>query len=243
MKSFALFVIVLLGTYSVQAQNVIEKARKELEKSTGLPTGGSKSLSGDEIISGLKEALNVGTSNASNNASKLDGFYKNPLIKIPFPQDVAIVEKTARQLGLGKQADNFIRSMNRAAEDASKQAAPIFLSAIKSMTIQDGLGILKGHESAATDYLKSKTTAELTQQLTPIVKRAISKAQVAKYWKPVIKKYNKIPGVAKKNPNLESYITEKTIQGLFKLIAQEEAKIRKDPAARVSDLLKKVFSN
>jgi hypothetical protein len=241
MKTYILIALAAILSADIHAQNLLDKAKKELEKTTGTSNKGKNGLSNDEIISGLKEALNLGTSKASGNASKTDGFYKNPLIFIPFPPEVAMVEKKARQIGLGAQADSFIKSMNRAAESASKEAAPVFLNAIKQMTITDGLTILKGGETAATDFLKNKTTAELTAKFSPIVKKAIAQAQVTKYWKPVINGYNKIPGVTKRNPNLDQYITERTIQGLFKLIAQEETKIRKDPAARVSEILKRVF--
>ncbi len=238
MKTLVIFIFSLLAGNVLLSQNILDKAKEEIKKTVGNSGNG---LSNDDIITGLREALNQGSTKASGSASKIDGFFKNPAIKIPFPPEVAIVEKTARQLGLHKQTDAFVKSLNRAAEEASKEAAPILLSAIKSMTITDGLSILNGGETAATDYLKGKTSAELTARFTPIVKRAIAKAQVAKYWKPVVKKYNKIPGVQKKNPNLESYITEKTVQGLFKLIAQEEVNIRKDPAARATDILKRVF--
>jgi hypothetical protein len=241
MKILSIWMLTILISGSLFSQNILDKAKKELEKSAGNTGSSGKSLTNDEIIKGLKEALNVGASKASSTASRPDGFFKNPLIKIPFPPDVLMVERKARQLGLGSQADAFIKSMNRAAEEASKEAAPVFINAIKSMTIADGLSILKGKESAATDYLKTKTTAELTSRFSPIVKKAIAKAQVAKFWKPVITKYNRIPGVSKKNPDLDKYITEKTLQGLFTLVAQEEAKIRKDPASRVTDILKKVF--
>jgi hypothetical protein len=131
--------------------------------------------------------------------------------------------------------------MNRAAEEASKEAAPVFVQAIKTMTITDGINILRGGDNAATTYLKGRTSNELTTKFSPIVKKAIQKVELTKYWKPIITSYNKIPGVKKQNPDLDRYVTEKTLEGLFTLLAQEEAKIRKDPLAQVTDLLRRVF--
>lgn len=202
---------------------------------------GGTGLTNSEITNGLREALNVGTNNATGSASKLNGFLNNPLIKIPFPPEVKIVETKARQFGMGSQVDRFVSTMNRAAEEASKQAAPVFINAIKGMTITDGLSILQGGDNAATNFLQNKTSAELTSKFSPIVKAAMNKVELTKYWTPIINGYNKIPGVSKKNPNLEQYVTQKALEGLFKLIAQEETKIRKDPASRVTDILKKVF--
>lgn len=238
---FFLFLLITAGSCS-SAQNIFDRAKKEAEKRTGTSTGTSK-LSNDEIVRGLKEALTIGSSNAGSLASKVDGFYKNPLIRIPFPPEVRVVETKARQIGLGSQVDNFVMTLNRAAEEASKQAAPVFLNAIKGMTLTDGIGILRGGDNAATNFLKTRTSAELTAKFSPIVKAAIAKVGVTKYWNPVITGYNRIPGVDKKNPDLDKYVTERALAGLFTLLAQEEAKIRKDPAARVTDLLRKVFGN
>ncbi|MEO8150728.1 MAG: DUF4197 domain-containing protein [Bacteroidia bacterium] len=200
-----------------------------------------KGLSNDKIIEGLKEALSVGSKNAGASASKLDGFYKNPLIKIPFPKEVKDVEKMARQFGMSKQADKFIQSLNRAAEDAAKKAAPVFLDAITHMTINDGLTILQRGDNAATGYLKNSTTPKLTTEFSPIVKQSLSKTHVTQYWNDVAKVYNKVPFAKKMNPKLEEYVTQKAIEGLFILVGQEEAKIRKDPAAQVTNILQQVF--
>ncbi len=205
--------------------------------------GGTKPLTNDEVIHGLKEALNVGTNNSSSSASKVDGFYKNPLIFIPFPQEAEKVKNTCENLGMHKQVQDFEMSINRAAEEASKQAAPVFLEAIKKMSIADGFKILKGPDNAATQYLQNSTSSELTTKFTPIIKDAIQKVEVTKYWSPLVTAYDKIPGVQKVNPNLEQYITQRALQGLFALIANEEKKIRTDPMARVTDILKRVFGN
>ncbi len=200
-------------------------------------------LSNDEIIRGLKEALSVGSNNSAAKASKVDGYYKNPLIKIPFPKEAKQMESTLKSIGMSKQVDQFVKTLNRAAEDAAKKAAPIFVNAITKMTITDGLNILKGSNDAATQFLKRTTSTELKNEFMPVVKASINKVQVTKYWNPLVTNYNKVPFVTKMNPNLDDYVTQKAIEGLFTLVAQEEAKIRKDPSARVSDILKKVFGS
>ena len=207
--------------------------------------GGTKppALTNDEVIQGLREALSVGTNNSSGMASKVDGFYKNPSLFIPFPPDAQKVKDKMIQLGFKDRVDKFEMTLNRGAEEAAKGAAPIFLDAIKGMTIGDGFTILKGGDGAATQYLKDKTSLALHDKFTPVVKDALSKVELTKYWKPVIDTYNAIPLVEKQNPNLDEYVTQRATAGLFTLIAAEELKIRKDPIARVSDILKKVFGS
>lgn len=201
------------------------------------------SLTSPEVVSGLKEALSIGAKSAAQLASRVDGFYKNPLIFIPFPPQAQQMKSALEKIGLKSQVDRFVMTLNRAAEEAAKQAAPIFLSAIKGLTIQDGFKILKGPNNAATDYLRSKTTAQLTTAFKPVVKRAIEKVEVTKYWNPLVTQYNRIPFVQRVNPDLDAYVTERAIAGLFKLIANEEMKIRQNPASRVTDLLRKVFGS
>ncbi|MES2287893.1 MAG: DUF4197 domain-containing protein [Bacteroidota bacterium] len=213
-------------------------ADKALKDSKGT---GTNPLTNDEVISGLKDALTVGTNNSTGIASKLDGYYKNPKLFIPFPPEAKQVKDKMDALGMKPQTDKFVMTLNRAAEEAAKNAAPVFIAAVKGMSIGDGFGILKGADNAATQYLKDKTTAELKQKFTPIVKAAIDKVEVTKYWNPIITKYNKIPMVQKQNPDLTAYVTEKAMAGLFMLLAEEELKIRKDPMARVNDILKRVF--
>lgn len=211
----------------------------------GVVNGGSNqnpnNLSNADIIGGLKEALEIGAKNSSTKASAVDGFFKNPLIKIPFPPEAKKVETLAKQWGMTTQVNKFVLTMNRAAETAAKDAAPIFINAVKALTINDGLTILNGGDDAATKYLRGKTETDLTVKFKPVVKAAINKVQLTKYWNPIVTRYNKIPGVVKQNPNLDDYITGKAIDGLFKLIAIEEGKIRKDPMAQVTSLLQKVF--
>lgn len=217
-----------------------DDAKKDLNQ---FEKGGKKPLSNEEVVQGLREALNVGTNNSTASASKADGFYKNPLIFIPFPPEAQKVKNTVVDLGMQQQVNDFEMSLNRAAEEAAKTAAPVFLDAIKGMSIQDGFSILKGADNAATDYLKNRTSTDLTAKFTPIIKDAIQKVEVTKYWNPIITAYNKVPFVEKQNPNLEQYITARALEGLFKLIAEEEKKIRTNPLAQVTDILKRVFGN
>jgi hypothetical protein len=173
--------------------------------------------------------------------SATDGFFGNPEIKIPFPQDAKIIETKLRQVGLGSKVDEAILSINRAAEDAGKEAKPIFISAVKNMTVKDAVNIVKGGDNAATMYLKQSSTAELSTKFQPVIKASLDKVSATKYWEDLIKAYNKIPMVQKMNPNLTQYVTDKAIDGLFVMVAKEELKIRKDPKAQTSALLKKVF--
>jgi hypothetical protein len=214
----------------------------------GSTTGTSTGLTNEEVISGLKEALTVGIKNGAGMASKEDGFFKNDLIKLPFPPDVIRVKEKLMNdpTGIGKKkVEEFELGMNRAAELASKEAAPIFVDAIKSMTISDGFAILKGEDNAATNYLRDKTTAKLTDAFSPIVQNAIDEAKVMSLWEKVTTAYNAttfLTGNDEVDTDLNKYITEKAISGLFFLVEGEEKKIRKDPVARVTDILKKVFS-
>ena len=201
-------------------------------------------LSESDVVNGLKEALKVGTQNAVNISSITDGFNKNNTIRLPFPEDAIKVKEQARTLGFTKQVEKFEETLNRAAEEAVKEATPIFVDAITNMTINDAWGILKGDSIAATTYLKNTTNNALYTAFKPSVNEAIQKVELTKYWYPIITKYNqvaKLTGKEELNPDLEDYVTERTIEGLFILIAKEEQKIRKDPTARISDILAKVF--
>lgn len=201
-------------------------------------------ISSSDVVKGLKEALDLGAKKSGQSASEVDGFYKNQLLFIPFPPEAIKVKNTLEKAGQQKQIDEFELSLNRAAEDAAQKAYPIFASAITNMTISDAMGILKGAENAATNYLRETTSIQLKEAFTPIVKQSIEKVKVTSYWNPLVSKYNKLTaltGGGKVNPDLEKYITDKAIEGLFKLIEKEEKLIRKDPAARVTDILKKVF--
>ncbi|PCJ27397.1 MAG: hypothetical protein COA97_03770 [Flavobacteriales bacterium] len=212
-----------------------------LEEVSNAASSGPAPLTNSEVIKGLREALTIGTNNSTALTSRLDGFYKNPEIFIPFPPEAIKVKEKVEALGMKKQVNEFVMTLNRAAETASKEAAPIFINAITSMTIADGFAILKGNDNAATVYLKNKTSGQLKVKFNPVVKNAIGKVKVTQYWNPVINTYNKIPFIEKQNPNLEDYITTKAMDGLFLMIEKEEKKIRKDPLARITDILKKVF--
>jgi hypothetical protein len=208
----------------------------------GLTSGGGQ-LSSAEIAEGLKEALTNGISKGSDLVSQVDGYLKNPEIKIPFPPEAKKAEDKLRQMGMGSEVDKFIVSLNRAAEDAAKESKPIFVAAIKGMTIQDAAGILKGQPDAATQYLKKTTSSPLKDKFMPIVKNSLAKVSATKYYADLINTYNKIPLVQKMNPNLDEYATDKAIGGLFIMIAKEEKNIRSNPGARTSELLKKVFGS
>ena len=249
MKNYLLFTTVLIAAPmfskiesfqnnaqigGVNLQNVINTGNTILN-------GGGVKVTNDEVVKGLKEALNVGINKSVDKASAVNGFFKNPAIFIPFPKDVEKVKTTLSSVGMKPQVDKFVETLNRAAEIAAKDATPIFINAITSMSLTDGISILKGNETAATTYLKTNTNDQLKIKFLPVVKNALQKVQITKYWNPLASKYNKLPMTKKVNPNLEDYVTQKAIEGLFKLVGDEEAKIRKDPASRVSDLLKKVF--
>jgi hypothetical protein len=199
-------------------------------------------LSNTEIVNGLKEALNIGTKNASGKLNKANGFFGNQLIKIMLPPEVRNIEKTLRSFGFNAVCDKLILSLNRAAEDASGKAVPIFMNAITSMSIVDGLNILRGGNNAATEFLKRNTTGALTTAFRPVIESSLSKVNATFYWKEVFNTYNKLPiSRTKVNPDLTGYVTERALNGLFVTVADEEANIRKNPAAQVSNLLKKVF--
>lgn len=232
-----LVLFLLINLLSCKAQNTTIQGVLNTVNNT--VSGGT--LTNDEIIKGLKEALKVGTNNSVLSASKVDGFLLNSTIKIPFPPEAAAMETKLRALGMGSDVDKFVETMNHGAEEAAKSAATIFFTAITNLTIADGLTILKGADNAATQYLEDNTTTSLETSFKPIVKKALEKVEVTKYWNPLATTYNKIPFVTQVNPDLDTYVTEKAIEGLFKLIAAEEYKIRKDPAARINDILKKVF--
>lgn len=232
-----LLLLLSLG-FSAQAQNI----QGLLNKATKIVSTGSTSLSSDDIANGLKEALTTGAEKGCANLAKPDGFFKNAALKILMPPEAAKVESTLRSVGLNQFADEFILSMNRAAEDASATAAPIFVNAIKQMTISDGINILRGDETAATTYLRSKTSTELKSSFNPIIKNSLEKVNATKYWEKAITAYNAIPFSNKKiNPDLSAYVTEKAIEGIYSEIAKQEKEIRVNPLARTSDLLKRVF--
>lgn len=232
-------ILVLLGGVIVISSSFIS-----INKSSVGHASYSQTIKADEVARGLVEALKVGAQKSTEKASAVDGFYKNADIFIPFPKDAIKVKTSLEKTGMKKQVAEFELSLNRAAEEACKKALPIMIDAIKGITFSDALSILNGSKDAATVYLKDKTTSKLQETFKPIVKEAISKVKVTKYWETLANSYNKLnvlSGGKKVNPDLEMYITDKAIEGLFKLIAKEEEQIRDNPAARTTDLLKKIF--
>lgn len=207
-----------------------------------MATGATGTPTSLEIGNALKQALEIGTSAGADKLSAKDGFFGNMAIKILFPTEAQKVEKGLRSLGLNSLADNVILSLNRAAEDAAKEAKPIFVNAIKQMTIADATNILLGNtKDAATQYFKRVTTAQLTEKFSPVIANSLSKVGATKYWTDAASAYNKIPLVKPVNTNLTSYVTEKAIEGMFVQVAQEELKIRDNVNARSTGLLQKVF--
>lgn len=199
-------------------------------------------LSSTEIAMGLKEALNVGTARSTSQLSAVDGFFKNAAIKILLPPEAQRVESTLRRLGMGNLVDRAVLSLNRAAEDAAKTAGGIFINAVSQMTITDAVNILRGGDFAATNYFKGKTTVALSNAFRPIIDRSLQNVNATKYWGDVINAYNLV-ATNKVNPDLSSYVAEKAIDGIFYQIGLEEQKIRQNPVARTTDLLKRVFGS
>lgn len=210
------------------------------------PTSNSNTslLSNTDLSAGLKDALKIGAENAAKQLSATNGYFGNAAIKILLPPQVAQVEQTLRSVGMGSLVDKAVLALNRAAEDAAVKSAPIFVNAITSMSIQDGMSILKGGNNAATTYLQGKTTAALTAAFRPVISASLNKVGAEKLWNTVFKTYNSLPLAGQKvNPDITGYVTERALSGLFTTIGQEELKIRTDPAAQVTNILKKVFGN
>ena len=244
LKAILITSVLALGVNYANAQTVKDLWNKVKEQTTPNKNSNNSlsSISNTEIVGALRQALEIGTKNASASLSKENGYFGNALVKVLLPEEAKKVESTLRNVGLGNLVDNTILSMNRAAEDAATKAAPIFINAIKGMSIQDGIGIVRGGNGAATNYLKAKTTADLTNAFRPVIQGSLDKFNVAAHWTALFTAYNSLPTTFNKvNPDLPSYVTERALQGLFLTIAEEENKIRVNPTARVTDLLSKVF--
>jgi hypothetical protein len=198
-------------------------------------------LDSGTVIAGLKEALSVGTKNGVKLVSREDGYFANQLIRIPMPEKFRKTERLLRKAGFHKEADQFILSMNRAAEKAAPRALGFFLDAVKGMTIPDAMHILRGNDTAATDFLRSRTYGGIYGAFKPVVASAMNDVQVTRSFKDMMSRASSIPFLKKESLDLDHYVTAKALDGLFLMVGQEERKIRKDPAARVTDLLKKVF--
>jgi hypothetical protein len=238
MKKILFLLIVFSATMHTQAQDInslIKKGKESIVKKEGQPGT-------DDIVAGLKQGLSMGEEKGAALLAAEDGFFKNELLKIMLPPEAVKAEKTLRSIGLGKQVDEAILSMNRGAEEACKKAAPIFIDAIKQMSVKDAVTILKGADTAATAYLQGTTSTALATSFRPVIEESLKKVNATKYWESLVSNYNKV-SLKKINPDLSSYVTERAMSGIFYQIAQEEKKIRRDPLARSTDLLKKVFGS
>jgi len=234
MRSFLLGVLLVLVATPASAQ--LDQLLK------GLGIGQPSGLSEAKIGSGLKEALKVGTENTVKLTGRVDGYFMNQAIKILMPEKLQTLEKGLRLVGYGPQVDEFVLSMNRAAERAAPQAKQIFWDSIGEMTFDDARKILNGSETAATEYFKSKTTDKLTAAFRPVVDRTMNEVGVTRQYKALVVQYQAIPFVKSEAVDIDQYVVTKSLDGLFHVLGEEERKIRTNPAARVTDLLKEVFA-
>lgn len=236
MKKILFLFLLLFNIHSIKAQGILDKVKSVVQSTSGT----SSKLSNDEIIGGLKEALQLGADSSIKRLGGADGFFKNAALKILMPPEALKAESTLRKFGMGSLVDKAILSMNRAAEDAASGVGVIFADAIRQMTIADGLQILKGGDTAATAYLKKSTSNPLTDKMRPVIDQSLSKVNATSHWKDVFSAYNKLTR-SNVNTDLSGYVTAKAMDGIFYSIAQEEKKIRKDPAGQASALIQKVF--
>lgn len=202
----------------------------------------AETIGNTEIAAGLRQALDFGINKQVSKLTKTDGFFKNELVKIVLPEKLQKVDKTLRSIGLSNLADQGLKALNRSAEEAVKEATPIFVSAVKGITFADAKNILIGENNAATQYLTSKTETALYNKFNPVIKKSFSKVGADKIWNQLISKYNSIPLVSKVNPDLTDYVTGEALKGVFTMIAVEEKDIRTKTTSRTTNLLKKVFA-
>lgn len=226
--------LLLLGCFTLISCAELQQVANQLPN-----VGQNQSL---DIAGGLKEALNNGISKQVSKLTSVDGFFKNEMVKILLPEELQKVDKTLRQIGMGSLADEGLKVLNRAAEDAVKESTPIFVDAVKNMSFTDAKNILMGNENAATSYLQNSTTTALYAKFNPVIKNSFTKVGADKIWNQIITKYNAVPLVKKVNPDLTDYTTNKALEGVFKMIAVEEKNIRTDINSRTSTLLQKVFA-
>lgn len=231
MKKIFLLALIFAFSGCAEMNQVLQQLPQMQGSGTGL-----------DIAGGLKEALNNGVANQVSKLTAVDGFFRNEAVKILLPAELQKVDKTLRTIGMGKLADEGLKAINRTAEDAVKEATPIFVNAITTMSFTDAKNILMGNESAATSYLQSSTTTALYGKFNPVIKNSFAKVGADKIWENLINKYNAIPLVTKVNPDLTDYVTNQALNGVFKMITVEEKKIRTDLNARTSNLLKQVFA-
>jgi hypothetical protein len=240
MKSRILIIVISLFFVSSYGHQADAGFQDWLKDAANL-LGGEKGLGEDEIVKGLKQALEIGTSNAVKTVSQTNGYFKNPKIRIPLPEKVQKVEKLLRAAGFGNQVDKFELSMNRAAERAAPEAKAIFWDAIRQMSFGDARQILDGSDDAATQYFQDKTGSRLQEIFKPITRQAMSEVGVTRYYQSIDDKIKTIPYADQMRFDLDQYVTDKALSGLYLMLAEEEKKIRQDPAARVTELLRKVF--
>ena len=203
---------------------------------------GAPGISNLDMANGLRQALDVGINKQVSKLTKTDGFFKNELVKILLPEELKKVDKALRDIGLNKLADEGLKILNRAAEDAVGTATPIFINAVKNISFNDAKGILLGNDNAATNYLKSTTQTQLLSSFEPVIKNSFAKVGADDIWNNLITKYNAIPFTKKVNPNLTNYVTGEALKGVYKMISVEEKEIRTKVSSRGTDLLKKVFA-
>ncbi|WP_417368374.1 DUF4197 domain-containing protein [Flavobacterium beibuense] len=238
MKKLVFALLLLPLASHAQLGGLLDKAKSKVSEVTGSSTG----ISNADIASALKEALNQGVKEQVTKLTAEDGFYKNEMVKILLPEELQKVDKTLRSVGMGDLADKGLVVLNRAAEDAVKEATPIFVNAITSMSFTDAKNILMGDDRSATTYLENTTSTQLYQKFSPVVKTSLDKVGADEVWATIIEKYNSLPLTKDVNPNLTDYVTSKAMDGVFTMIAVEEKDIRTDLSSRTSDLLKKVFA-
>lgn len=231
-----------LVAFFLTANTSFAQFGKLIDKAKTAASGTTATANPTEIATALKQALEIGATKSADLLSKENGFFANQAVKILFPPEALKAEATLRKLGLNKLCDDAILSFNRAAENAAIEAKPIFVTAVKNMTVKEASNILMGAKDAATTYFKQNTTDSLTKVFAPIVQKSMDKVGATQYYTDVANKYNKVPMVSKINPDLKGYVTQKAIEGLFMQIAAEELKIRESSAFRTTDLMKKVFA-
>ncbi len=227
-----IFAIVLIFSFSACAE--LQQVINQLPQ--------TEAIGNTEIAAGLRQALDFGINKQVSKLTKTDGFLKNELVKIVLPEELQKVDKTLRSIGLSNLADQGVKALNRSAEEAVKEATPIFVNAVKGITFADAKNILIGENNAATQYLTSKTQTALYNKFNPVIKKSFSKVGADKIWNQLINKYNSIPLVSKVNPDLTDYVTGEALKGVFTMIAVEEKDIRTKTASRTTNLLKKVFA-
>ena len=235
-SSFFIFFVIFLSAVAVCHAGLFDNIIKGI-------TGGSQAKTDvNTIISGLKEAFSIGTQKAIENVSQRDGYFSSEIIKIIMPEKIRNVSDALSKVGFQKQVDDFILSMNRAAEKAAPKATGFFVDAIKEMSFEDAESILKGADTEATDYFREKTSNKIYDAFKPVISESMDAVGVTHNYKEMMKKYESIPFMPKESLDLDHYVTNEALEGLFFMVGQEEIKIRTDPAARTTDLLKTVFA-